>query len=82
MPLSLKPWRMCFLLCHVSTHVPYPLPSLPLPSPSFPRQDIKFAVHAHPTLSEVLEELYRSAKASESMPLQCMHTVLLHSCSP
>lgn len=25
-------------------------------------QDIKYAVHAHPTLSEVLEELYRSAK--------------------
>eukprot|EP00475_Leptophrys_vorax_P022684 TRINITY_DN30901_c0_g1_i1.p1 TRINITY_DN30901_c0_g1~~TRINITY_DN30901_c0_g1_i1.p1 ORF type:complete len:564 (-),score=47.56 TRINITY_DN30901_c0_g1_i1:241-1932(-) len=27
--------------------------------------DIKFAVHAHPTLSEVLEELYRSAKVGE-----------------
>ncbi|KAL1548173.1 Dihydrolipoyl dehydrogenase 2, mitochondrial [Salvia divinorum] len=25
-------------------------------------QDIKFAVHAHPTLSEVLDELYKSAK--------------------
>ncbi|KAK4353224.1 hypothetical protein RND71_028742 [Anisodus tanguticus] len=27
-------------------------------------QDIKFAVHAHPTLSEVLDELFKSAKAS------------------
>ncbi|XP_028075395.1 dihydrolipoyl dehydrogenase 2, chloroplastic-like isoform X3 [Camellia sinensis] len=26
-------------------------------------QDIKFAVHAHPTLSEVLDELFKSAKA-------------------
>lgn len=25
-------------------------------------QDIKFAVHAHPTLSEVLDELFKSAK--------------------
>ncbi|KAJ8444993.1 hypothetical protein Cgig2_029187 [Carnegiea gigantea] len=27
-----------------------------------PIQDIKFAVHAHPTLSEVLDELYKAAK--------------------
>jgi dihydrolipoamide dehydrogenase len=27
-------------------------------------QDIKFAVHAHPTLSEVLDELFKSAKVS------------------
>ncbi|KAJ8444939.1 hypothetical protein Cgig2_029133 [Carnegiea gigantea] len=27
-------------------------------------QDIKFAVHAHPTLSEVLDELYKAAKVS------------------
>ncbi|KAL8047562.1 hypothetical protein ABFX02_07G007600 [Erythranthe guttata] len=27
-------------------------------------QDIKFAVHAHPTLSEVLDELYKSAKVN------------------
>lgn len=26
-------------------------------------QDIKFAVHAHPTLSEVLDELFKLAKA-------------------
>jgi hypothetical protein len=25
-------------------------------------QDIKFAVHAHPTLSEVLDELFKAAK--------------------
>lgn len=29
-------------------------------------QDIKFAVHAHPTLSEVLDELFKSAKVSFS----------------
>lgn len=28
-------------------------------------QDIKFAVHAHPTLSEVLDELFKSAKVGE-----------------
>ncbi|WCJ23397.1 Dihydrolipoyl dehydrogenase [Euphorbia peplus] len=28
-------------------------------------QDIKFAVHAHPTLSEVLDELFKSAKVAE-----------------
>ena len=27
-------------------------------------QDIKLAVHAHPTLSEVLDELFKSAKVS------------------
>ncbi|XP_039056046.1 dihydrolipoyl dehydrogenase 2, chloroplastic-like isoform X1 [Hibiscus syriacus] len=36
-------------------------------------QDIKFAVHAHPTLSEVLDELFKSAKvkapASTSSPV-------------
>ncbi|MBA0739709.1 hypothetical protein Gogos_012948, partial [Gossypium gossypioides] len=36
-------------------------------------QDIKFAVHAHPTLSEVLDELFKSAKvkapASTSSPI-------------
>lgn len=30
--------------------------------------DIKFAVHAHPTLSEVLEELYRSAVVGDAVP--------------
>lgn len=25
-------------------------------------QDIKYAVHAHPTLSEVIDELFKSAK--------------------
>ncbi|KAK6143868.1 hypothetical protein DH2020_024216 [Rehmannia glutinosa] len=29
-------------------------------------QDIKFAVHAHPTLSEVLDELFKSAKVTYS----------------
>ncbi|KAG8370503.1 hypothetical protein BUALT_Bualt14G0123600 [Buddleja alternifolia] len=29
-------------------------------------QDIKFAVHAHPTLSEVLDELYKSAKVNSN----------------
>ncbi|KAK9003854.1 hypothetical protein V6N11_018750 [Hibiscus sabdariffa] len=29
-------------------------------------QDIKFAVHAHPTLSEVLDELFKSAKVKAS----------------
>ncbi|KMZ76231.1 Dihydrolipoyl dehydrogenase [Zostera marina] len=28
-------------------------------------QDIKFAVHAHPTLSEVLDELFKSAKVND-----------------
>lgn len=32
-------------------------------------QDIKFAVHAHPTLSEVLDELFKSAKVTSSFPL-------------
>ncbi|XP_020578557.1 dihydrolipoyl dehydrogenase 2, chloroplastic-like [Phalaenopsis equestris] len=31
-------------------------------------QDIKFAVHAHPTLSEVLDELFKSAKVTAGMP--------------
>lgn len=31
-------------------------------------QDIKFAVHAHPTLSEVLDELFKSAKVSANVP--------------
>ncbi|CAI9765826.1 unnamed protein product [Fraxinus pennsylvanica] len=30
-------------------------------------QDIKFAVHAHPTLSEVLDELFKSAKVNASV---------------
>lgn len=30
-------------------------------------QDIKFAVHAHPTLSEVLDELFKSAKLTEEV---------------
>ncbi|CAO2202942.1 unnamed protein product [Urochloa humidicola] len=29
-------------------------------------QDIKFAVHAHPTLSEVLDELFKAAKVNEA----------------
>lgn len=35
-------------------------------------QDIKFAVHAHPTLSEVLDELFKHAKVAEHVhqPLQ------------
>ncbi|KAJ4967856.1 hypothetical protein NE237_014557 [Protea cynaroides] len=34
-------------------------------------QDIKFAVHAHPTLSEVLDELFKSAKVSSvSSPIK------------
>lgn len=28
-------------------------------------QDIKLAVHAHPTLSEVLDELFKAAKVEE-----------------
>ncbi|RVW99221.1 Dihydrolipoyl dehydrogenase 2, chloroplastic [Vitis vinifera] len=31
-------------------------------------QDIKFAVHAHPTLSEVLDELFKSAKVHAHVP--------------
>lgn len=31
-------------------------------------QHIKFAVHAHPTLSEVLDELFKSAKVGEHTP--------------
>lgn len=31
-------------------------------------QDIKFAVHAHPTLSEVLDELYKAAKVDVEAP--------------
>ncbi|XP_049366517.1 dihydrolipoyl dehydrogenase 1, chloroplastic-like isoform X2 [Solanum verrucosum] len=33
-------------------------------------QDIKFAVHAHPTLSEVLDELFKSAKLKELEKIQ------------
>lgn len=33
-----------------------------------PIQDIKFAVHAHPTLSEVLDELYKAAKVNADVP--------------
>jgi dihydrolipoamide dehydrogenase len=36
-------------------------------------QDIKFAVHAHPTLSEVLDELFKHAKVAEHVP-QPSHT--------
>lgn len=32
-------------------------------------KDIKFAVHAHPTLSEVLDELFKSAKVGEHAPM-------------
>uniref|UniRef100_A0A0C9RQP7 dihydrolipoyl dehydrogenase n=1 Tax=Wollemia nobilis TaxID=56998 RepID=A0A0C9RQP7_9CONI len=31
-------------------------------------QDLKFAVHAHPTLSEVLDELFKHAKVEEQIP--------------
>ncbi|XP_064993259.1 dihydrolipoyl dehydrogenase 2, chloroplastic-like [Musa acuminata AAA Group] len=31
-------------------------------------QDIKFAVHAHPTLSEVLHELFKSSKVNVGVP--------------
>jgi dihydrolipoamide dehydrogenase len=30
-------------------------------------QDIKFAVHAHPTLSEVLDELFKAAKVNSGV---------------
>ncbi|CAM8989751.1 unnamed protein product [Rhodiola kirilowii] len=33
-------------------------------------QDIKFAVHAHPTLSEVLDELFKSAKVDSHSPVK------------
>ncbi|XP_049405680.1 dihydrolipoyl dehydrogenase 1, chloroplastic-like isoform X2 [Solanum stenotomum] len=33
-------------------------------------QDIKFAVHAHPTLSEVLDELFKSSKLKELEKIQ------------
>nr|XP_034932136.1 dihydrolipoyl dehydrogenase 2, chloroplastic-like isoform X2 [Populus alba] len=33
-------------------------------------QDIKFAVHAHPTLSEVLDELFKSAKVVDRCPVR------------
>ncbi|KAL8027978.1 hypothetical protein ABFS82_14G128100 [Erythranthe guttata] len=32
-------------------------------------QELKFAVHAHPTLSEVLDELFKSAKVKRKPPL-------------
>nr|XP_043623871.1 dihydrolipoyl dehydrogenase 2, chloroplastic-like [Erigeron canadensis] len=31
-------------------------------------QDIKYAVHAHPTLSEVIDELFKSAKVKSDVP--------------
>ncbi|GAA0141039.1 oxidoreductase [Lithospermum erythrorhizon] len=31
-------------------------------------QDMKYAVHAHPTLSEVMDELFKSAKVSSAVP--------------
>lgn len=34
-------------------------------------QDIKFAVHAHPTLSEVLDELFKAAKVRAAITLLC-----------
>ena len=30
-------------------------------------QELKFAVHAHPTLSEVVDELYKAAKVSSNV---------------
>ncbi|KAL8171110.1 hypothetical protein V2J09_022914 [Rumex salicifolius] len=38
-------------------------------------QDIKLAVHAHPTLSEVLEELYRAAKINAHAPSEVKEPV-------
>ena len=32
--------------------------------------DLKFTTKAHPTLSEVVEELYRGAKLEDGMPSQ------------
>lgn len=40
-------------------------------------QDIKFAVHAHPTLSEVLDELFKSAKVNASVPQSAPEPVVL-----
>nr|XP_016460300.1 PREDICTED: dihydrolipoyl dehydrogenase 2, chloroplastic-like isoform X1 [Nicotiana tabacum] len=34
-------------------------------------QDIKFAVHAHPTLSEVIDELFKAAKVGRKSSLGC-----------
>ena len=33
-----------------------------------PLQDIKFNVHAHPTLSEVLDELFKGAHVDKAKP--------------
>ncbi|GAB2265808.1 Dihydrolipoyl dehydrogenase 2, mitochondrial [Dionaea muscipula] len=38
-------------------------------------QDIKFAVHAHPTLSEVLDELYKAAKVNAHVSSPVKETV-------
>lgn len=46
----MQPCDICVLLCVVVS--PVFLPAL---------QDIKFNVHAHPTLSEVLDELFKQA---------------------
>lgn len=32
-------------------------------------QDIKYAVHAHPTLSEVIDELFKAAKVMSRFPV-------------
>ncbi|CAK9139118.1 unnamed protein product [Ilex paraguariensis] len=43
-------------------------------------QDIKFAVHAHPTLSEVLDELFKSAKVRRKASLgpELRFSLILH----
>ncbi len=43
-------------------------------------QDIKFNVHAHPTLSEVLDELFKQVTASGWGSLRGWSTVVLHAC--
>ncbi|MQL84833.1 hypothetical protein Taro_017331, partial [Colocasia esculenta] len=37
--------------------------------------DIKFAVHAHPTLSEVLDELFKLAKVASGLPQSVTESV-------
>jgi hypothetical protein len=44
-------------------------PALTTQPPAFPTlQDIKFNVHAHPTLSEVLDELFKGAHVDAKSP--------------
>lgn len=49
-------------------------------------QDIKFAVHAHPTLSEVLDELFKAAKVYIDALISCCYHISwstnLNNCKP